>query len=100
MEFAFNPNFKEFRRKLSSGKGTRPILFVYSPPMYMSRYIHEFKEVLRNYTEVFDIYYTGDEEEASTVFYTKEFPEIFPYVVIMDPKKRKAVKRGEWQREI
>jgi hypothetical protein len=91
VEFAFNPNFKEFRRKFKHG-GQRPLLFVYSPPLYMSRYIGEFKEVLKNYTEVFDIYYTGDEKEASQLFYTKEFPEIFPYVVIVDPKKRKALK--------
>jgi hypothetical protein len=100
VEFAFNPNFKEFRKKVRNGKGSKPILFVYSPPMYMSRYIGEFKDVLRNYTEVFDIYYTGDQKEASTVFFTQELPDIFPYVVIIDPKKRKAVKRGEWQREI
>lgn len=63
--------------------------------MYMSRYIGEFKEVLRNYTEVFDIYYTGSLDEASQLFYTKEFPEIFPYVVIVDPKKRKAVEKHD-----
>jgi len=60
VEFAFNPNFKEFRKKLKRG-GNKPLLFVYSPPLYMSRYIGEFKEVLKNYTEVFDMYYTGDE---------------------------------------
>jgi hypothetical protein len=31
----------------------------------MSRYIHEFKDVLKNYGEVFDVYYTADEKEAS-----------------------------------
>jgi hypothetical protein len=92
VEFVFNPNFKEFRKKFKHGKSSRPILFVYSPPMYMSRYIGEFKDVLQNYTEVFDIYYTGDQKKASSLFYTKEFPEIFPYVVIIDPKKRKALK--------
>jgi len=60
--------------------------------MYMSRYVGEFKETLKNYTEVFDIYYTDDEQKAKQVFYTKEFPEIFPYVAIIDPKKRKALK--------
>jgi hypothetical protein len=44
--------------------GQKPLLFVYSPPLYMSRYVGEFKEVLENYTEVFDIFYTGDEEKA------------------------------------
>lgn len=31
----------------------------------MSRYIGEFKEVLKNYTDVFDVYYTDDKKEAS-----------------------------------
>ena len=70
VEFAFNPNYKEFTKKIKSPKQTRPILFIYSPPMYMSRYLPEFKDVLRNYTEVFDIYYTGDQKEASKIFYT------------------------------
>lgn len=91
MEFAFNPNFKEFRKKFKHGS-QKPLMFVYSPAMYMSRYIGEFKDVLKNYTEVFDIYYTADDKEASELFYTKEFPEIFPYVVIVDPKKRKSLK--------
>ncbi len=58
----------------------------------MSRYIGEFKEVLKNYHEVFDFYYTDNEKQASQVFYTKEFPDIFPYVVIIDPKKKKSLK--------
>jgi hypothetical protein len=100
VEFAFNPNFKEFTKKMKSDKQTKPILFVYSPAMYMSRYLPEFKDVLRNYTEVFDIYYTGDQKEASKVFYTQELPDIFPYVVIIDPKKRKAIKRGDLLKEM
>lgn len=92
MEFVFNPNFKEFRKKLKYGTSEKPMIFVYSPPLYMSRYIGEFKESLGKWTEVFDIYYTGDESEASQLFYTKEFPEIFPYVAIIDSKKRKELK--------
>jgi len=58
----------------------------------MSRYIGEFKDVLKNYQEVFDVYYTDDQKQASEVFYTKEFPDIFPYVAIIDPKKKKSLK--------
>ena len=67
MEFTFNPNFKDFRKKFknSDGKAQKPLLFIYSPPLYMSRYVGEFKSVLQNYMEVFDIYYTGDQEQAS-----------------------------------
>jgi hypothetical protein len=94
VEFTFNPNFKDFRKKYHNrdGKAVKPLLFIYSPPLYMSRYIGDFKAVLSQYTEVFDIYYTGEADKASEIFYTKEFPEIFPYVVIVDPKKRKQLK--------
>jgi hypothetical protein len=57
-----NPNFQEFKKKFKNGTGTRPLLFIYSPPLYMSRYVGEFKEVLRNYTDVFDVYYTDDKK--------------------------------------
>ncbi len=66
-------------------------MFVYSPHLYMSRYVGDFKEVLKNYGEVFDIYYTGDEKKAKRMFYTKEFPDIIPYVVIIDTKKQKEL---------
>ena len=94
VEFTFNPNFKDFRKKFKNpeSKATKPLLFIYSPPLYMCRYVGEFRSVLQQYNEVFDIYYTGDQEQASEVFYTKEFPDIFPYVVIVDPKKRKSLK--------
>jgi hypothetical protein len=91
--FFFNTDMKEFGRKFKYGQNAeKPILFIYSPPMYMSRYVGEFKEVLKNYSEVFDIYYTDDEKKAKRFFYTKEFPEVIPYVAIIDPKKKKEVK--------
>ena len=92
VEFAMNPNFKEFKNKFLNGAATKPMIFIYCPALYMSRYIGEFKEVLKNYTDVFDVYYTDDEKQASRVFYTKEFPDIFPYVVVVDTKKKKALK--------
>jgi hypothetical protein len=101
IEFVFNANIKEFGKKFKYGdKAEKPILFVYSPPIYMSRYVGEFKEGLKNYKEVFDIYYTGDEKKASRFFFTKEFPEIFPFVVIIDPKKRKAIKSEAGLKEL
>lgn len=41
-----NPNFKEFKRKFKTGDASRPMIFIYSPALYMSRYIGDFKEVL------------------------------------------------------
>ena len=55
----------------------------------MSRYIGDFKEGLKNYQEIFDVYYTDDKKKASSMFFVKEFPEIFPYVVIIDTKQKK-----------
>ncbi|CDW85809.1 UNKNOWN [Stylonychia lemnae] len=92
VEFVFNPNFSEFKRKFKTGTSQKPMIFIYSPAMYMSRYIGEFKQVLQNYTEVFDVYYTEDHNEAQQLFYTKEFPDIFPYVAIVDTKKKKGLK--------
>jgi hypothetical protein len=45
VEFTFNPNFKDFRKKFKNtdGKTQKPLLFIYSPPLYMSRYVGEFK---------------------------------------------------------
>lgn len=101
MEFAFNPNMQEFRKKFLYGEGaSKPIIFIYSPPMYMSRYVGEFRSVLKNYSEVFDIYYTGDEEQAKRFFYTKEFPDIIPYVVIIDPSKKKSLKSEAGLKEL
>ena len=60
--------------------------------MYMSRYIGEFEDTLKDYREVFDFYYTDNEKKAKKYFHTSEFPEIIPYVVIIDPKKKVALK--------
>lgn len=93
VEFVFDTNMKEFGKKFKYGEGAdKPILFIYSPNLYMSRYVGDFKDVLQNYKEVFDIYYTGDEHQASRFFYTREFPEVIPYVVIIDTKKKKNLK--------
>ena len=65
----------------------------------MSRYVSDFKEVLSGYNEVFDVYYTCNPQKAKRFFYTKEFPEIIPYVVIIDPKKKQAIKSSETKEE-
>jgi len=50
VEFAFNTDMKSFGKKFKYGKGAdKPILFIYSPPLYMSRYVGEFKDVIKNY---------------------------------------------------
>jgi hypothetical protein len=68
--------------------------------MYMSRYVGDFKDILKEYSDVFDVYYTNDENKAKRFFYTKEFPDIIPYVVIVDTKKTKAVKGEEGKKDL
>jgi hypothetical protein len=83
----------EFRQKMTQeGKATRPMLFIYSKEMYMSRYISDFKAVLKNYNGMFDVFYTGDPEEAKKYFYIGEFPEVIPVVILIDPTDRKAIR--------
>ena len=83
----------EFREKFTKeGKGQKPILFIYSKEIYMSRFISDFKSVLKEYNGMFEIYYTDDAREASKYFYIGEFPEVLPFVTIIDPQDRKQVK--------
>lgn len=47
---------------------------------------------------MFDIYYTPDPEEAKKFYFTKEFNEVIPMVVIIDPADRKEIgKSSEWE---
>lgn len=92
VEFAFNPSMSDFRRKLrKEGSASKPILFLYSKQMYMSRYFPEFQNVLKQYEGMFDIFYTDDPEEAKKYLYIGEFPEVLPVAVIFDPLDRKPL---------
>lgn len=80
---------RQFRRKYKGAKKSeKPMLFVYSPALYMSRYVNDFTGVLRQHQEVFDIYYCNDQSVAKEFFYLKEFPEIIPFVVLIDPTRK------------
>lgn len=55
---------RKLRRVLkteSNDADQKPVIFVYSPQLYMSRYVNEFTAVLKQYQEVFDVYYCNDE---------------------------------------
>jgi len=92
VEFVFNPSMSEFKRKISvKGAAKKPVLLVYSKELYMSRFFSEFQNVLSKYEGMFDVYYTGDEKEASKYIYTGEFPEVLPIAVIYDPLERKMI---------
>ena len=66
-------------------------MFIYCPHMYMAKYMGDFKDVLKNYSEMFEIYYSGDEKKTSELFYTKDFPDLFPFMVIIDTTKKRPI---------
>lgn len=54
--------------------------------------IGQFVDVLRNYDNMFDVYYCKDEAEAKRFFNTKIMPKELPHLYIIDPKSKKEVK--------
>ena len=56
---------KEFREKYKYGKDAeRPILFIYWPDVFMKEYITDYEAILRNYDDMFDVFYCSDAKEA------------------------------------
>jgi len=55
----------------------------------MSQFIGDFQEALRDYNDMFDVYFCKDEEEAKEFFNTKVMPKELPHLYIIDPKARK-----------
>lgn len=60
--------------------------------MFMSQFINEFDSVLRNYNDMFDVYYCKDEADAKRFFNTKVMPKEVPHLYIIDPKSKKEIK--------
>ena len=54
----------------------------------MKRYIHEMKEVIKTYENSFEFVFTNDFEVASRYFYTKTFPDVMPFVCIVDKSRK------------
>lgn len=93
VEFVFNTDVKEFRRKYKYGEGAdKPILVIFWPEYFMSNMIDDFQKVLRNYNEVFDVFYFKDQQKANQYFETSKMPKEVPHLYIVDPKGLKAVK--------
>lgn len=61
VEFVFNTDMDEFRRKYKYGTDAeKPILVIFWPEYFMSNMISDFQQVLRNYNGVFDVFYIKD----------------------------------------
>ena len=84
---------KEFKRAMKSNdKAERPILLIVWPEHFMSNMVSDFSRVLRNYNDVFDIYYCKDENKAAEFFDVKKMPKEVPHIYIIDPKSKKPIK--------
>lgn len=94
VEFLFNTDIKNsFKNKYKHGiNAEKPILFILWPEMFMSQFIGDFDQVLRNYNNMFDVYYCHKEEDARRFFNTKIMPKELPHLYIIDPKSKKEVK--------
>ena len=57
----------------------------------MSQFIGEFDTVLREYNNMFDVYYCKDESDAKMFFDTKVLPKELTHLYIIDPKAKKQV---------
>ena len=87
---------KEFRQKIKYGKNAeKPILFIVWPEMFMEQYFSEFQATLRNYNEMFDVYYCKDVDHANRYFHAKTMPKEIPQLYIIDPKAKKEIKTLE-----
>lgn len=93
VEFTFNTDIRNsFKNKYKHGlNAEKPILFIYWPEMFMSQFIGEFHSVLRNYNDMFDVYYCRDEADAKQFFNTKVMPKELPHLYIIDPKSKKEI---------
>jgi hypothetical protein len=56
----------------------KPILFISWPEYLMSMYVSDFSKVIRNYENVFDVYYCEDMERARDLIDTKSLPKEYP----------------------
>ena len=73
---------KKYSRQLESDK---PLLLILWPQMFMSQFIGEMSQTLRQYNDMFEIYYCKDEKLAKQMFNTSMMPRELPHVYIVDP---------------
>lgn len=79
-----NPHFKA-RVKAES---PIPQCFVYIPDQYMKKYIHEIKGAITEYQDAIEFVFTSDHTEINKHFYTDDYPDVMPFMVIVDKSKK------------
>ena len=70
----------------SWSKTDKPVLLLIWPEMFMSQYASEFQTVLRNYNEMFDVYYCRQSSDLASVLHTTIMPKELVHMYIIDTK--------------
>lgn len=106
VEFILNTDVKRSMKELEAKP--KPIVFVYFSEMFMKMQqgsvIGELKNIVRAFDDKFEFLFTNNPKVASKYFYMKSEPDIFPFVIIIDPKTKipvpaddmKAVEKGNF----
>lgn len=87
-QFFYNPNLRSLKRKVKGEEeSSKPILLIYYKYMFMDYFEQFFKQVLvsNNYDQIFDIYYSDDEEFTRRLLETHKFEDGVPMAYIIDP---------------
>lgn len=92
-----NPNLAKFKKLMKSedvAENQKPVLFVYQPEvMSMIPNVDELNDALKEHSETFDIYYSKDPEVVNQLFWTRKLPDLMPFVMVIDPTQRIALKQ-------
>lgn len=92
VEYIFNTDMQEFKQKMKHGQDSKkPIMFILWKEMFMSVYIQEFHNALRDLDNLFDVYFCDDDQFASQFFNTKMMPLELPHIYIIEPNQKKEV---------
>ena len=88
VEFLFNTDIGELKRKIKTGNMDRPVLVIIWPEMFMSQYSHEFQNALRDYNSMFEVYYVRRQEDVKDLFHTQIMPKELIHLYLLDPQQR------------
>ena len=91
VEYMFNTDMKEFKHKLESEDNDRLLMFILWNDTFMGMNAKQFHKVLRDFNELFEVYYCNDDKVASEFFNTDLMPAEIPMIYIVDTKKRVKV---------
>ena len=87
VQFLFNTDIKELRQIMKGKKKTeKPILLLIWPEMFMSQYSQEFQNVLRNYNDMFDVFYCRKQSDVADLLNTGIMPKELVHMYIVDTK--------------